>query len=83
MSLYERWHKFADKQAEKEKKFFNKYLNLHTYGGAFRSLLMYLVAWYLLRHIYDMSTWIENFFNLEYDQPTEADKSWHRLWARC
>ena len=42
---------------------------------------MYLVAWYLLRNIDDMSTWVENFLNLEYDQPTEADKSWHRLWA--
>lgn len=42
---------------------------------------MYLVAWCLLRHIDDMSTWIENFLNLEYDQPTEADRNWHRLLA--
>ena len=80
MNWFERWHKFADRQAEREAKFISKYFNLHTYIGNFRNILLLAFGWYVMWHIYDINTWIENLLDLHYDPPTEADKSWLRLW---
>ena len=80
MSLYERWHALDKRLAEQDKQIIEKYFNINTYAGNFRNILFLTVGWYVMWHIYDIGVWFENLLDLHYDPPTEAKKSWLRLW---
>lgn len=57
-----------------------KFLDITTYQGGFRSLVVYVIATYAMWHIYDFLAWCRWVFDIPYEID-RGKQSWSRVWA--